>query len=268
MNQRWRLLALWLLPIGVVLLIGWQVVSNGGINSLSQDSNGTTVAPRNAAVARMSYGRFLDYVEAGRVTAVDIYDGGRNAVVEAVDPDLDNRVQRLRVDLPGLAPELINTLKTEGISFDIHPPRTAPPALGVLGNLLFPLLLIGALIFLARRNSNMPGGPGQAMQFGKSKAKFMMEAETGVMFDDVAGVTEAKQELEEVVTFLKQPERFTSVGAQIPRGLLLVGPPGTGKTLLAKAIAGEAGVPFFALSGSEFVEMFVGVGASRVRDLF
>ena len=106
------------------------------------------------------------------------------------------------------------------------------------------------------------------MQFGKSKARFMMEAETGVMFDDVAGVAEAKQELQEVVTFLKQPERFTSVGAQIPRGLLLVGPPGTGKTLLAKAIAGEAGVPFFSLSGSEFVEMFVGVGASRVRDLF
>ena len=271
MNQRWRLLALWLLPIGVVLLIGWQVLSNGGMNGMSQNNGGgnsPTVAPRNAAVARMSYGRFLDYVEAGRITALDIYDGGRNAVVEAVDPDLDNRVQRLRVDLPGLAPELINTLKEEGISFDVHPPKSTPPALGLLGNLLFPLLLIGSLIFLARRNSNMPGGPGQAMQFGKSKAKFMMEAETGVMFDDVAGVTEAKQELEEVVTFLKQPERFTSVGAQIPRGLLLVGPPGTGKTLLAKAIAGEAGVPFFALSGSEFVEMFVGVGASRVRDLF
>ena len=270
MNQRWRLLALWLLPIGVVLLIGWQVLSNGGMNGMSQNNGGgnsPTVAPRNAAVARMSYGRFLDYVEAGRITAVDIYDGGRNAVVEAVDPDLDNRVQRLRVDLPGLAPELINTLKEEGISFDVHPPKSTPPALGLLGNLLFPLLLIGSLIFLARRNSNMPGGPGQAMQFGKSKAKFMMEAETGVMFDDVAGVTEAKQELEEVVTFLKQPERFTSVGAQIPRGLLLVGPPGTGKTLLAKAIAGEAGVPFFALSGSEFVEMFVGVVASRVRDL-
>ena len=114
----------------------------------------------------------------------------------------------------------------------------------------------------------MPGGPGQAMQFGKTKARFAMEADTGVKFDDVAGVSEAKQDLQEVVTFLKQPERFTSVGAKIPKGVLLVGPPGTGKTLLAKAIAGEAGVPFFSLSGSEFVEMFVGVGASRVRDLF
>merc|ERR1712225_65729 len=136
------------------------------------------------------------------------------------------------------------------------------------GNLLFPIILIGGLIFLARRSNSMPGGPGQAMQFGKTKARFAMEAETGVKFDDVAGVNEAKQDLEEVVTFLKQPERFTSVGAQIPKGVLLVGPPGTGKTLLAKAIAGEAGVPFFSLSGSEFVEMFVGVGASRVRDLF
>jgi cell division protease FtsH len=185
-----------------------------------------------------------------------------------VDPDLDNRVQRLRVDLPGVAPELVNKLKEQGISFDIHPPKTAPPALGLLGNLLFPLLLIGSLIFLSRRGNGMPGGPGQAMQFGKTKARFAMEAETGVKFDDVAGVEEAKQDLQEVVTFLKTPERFTSVGAKIPKGVLLVGPPGTGKTLLAKAIAGEAGVPFFSLSGSEFVEMFVGVGASRVRDLF
>ena len=272
MNQRWRQIALWILPIGVALLLVWQLVGSGALNNLRSNSastsGSTTVAPRNAAVARMSYGRFLDYVAAGRVTAVDIYDGGRNAVVEAVDPDLDNRVQRLRVDLPGLAPELINTLKEEGISFDIHPPKTAPPALGILGNLLFPLLLIGSLIFLARRGNSMPGGPGQAMQFGKTKARFAMEADTGVKFDDVAGVSEAKQDLQEVVTFLKQPERFTSVGAQIPKGVLLVGPPGTGKTLLAKAIAGEAGVPFFSLSGSEFVEMFVGVGASRVRDLF
>jgi len=266
MNQRWRLIALWLLPVGVALFFGWQILGNGGGSRLAQGS--PTVAPSNAAVARMTYGRFLDYVDAGRVTAVDIFDGGRTAVVEASDPDLDNRVQRLRVDLPGLAPELINSLKDKGISFDIHPPKAAPPLLGILGNLAFPLLLIGSLILLARRSSNMPGGPGQAMQFGKTKARFAMEAETGVKFDDVAGVEEAKQDLQEVVTFLKTPERFTSVGAKIPRGVLLVGPPGTGKTLLAKAIAGEAGVPFFSLSGSEFVEMFVGVGASRVRDLF
>ena len=263
MNQRWRVLALWLLPLAVVAFLGIQVLRSGNLSP-----NAPTAAPRNTAVARMSYGRFLDYVEAGRVTAVDIYDGGRNAVIEVVDPDLDNRVQRLRVDLPGLAPELVNNLKEQGISFDIHPPRQTPPALGILGNLLFPLLLIGSLIFLARRGNGMPGGPGQAMQFGKTKARFAMEAETGVMFNDVAGVEEAKQDLQEVVTFLKTPERFTSVGAKIPKGVLLVGPPGTGKTLLAKAIAGEAGVPFFSLSGSEFVEMFVGVGASRVRDLF
>lgn len=265
MNQRWRLVLLWALPIVIGLFLLWQVVLRGGP---AQVINAPTVAPRNSAVARMTYGRFLDYVDAGRVTSVDIFDGGRSAVVEAVDPDLDNRVQRLRVDMPGVAPELISRLKDQGISFDIHPPRTAPPALGLLGNLLFPLLLIGSLVFLARRSSSMPGGPGQAMQFGKSKARFLMEAETGVCFADVAGVEEAKEDLQEVVTFLKQPERFTAVGATIPRGVLLVGPPGTGKTLLAKAIAGEAGVPFFSLSGSEFVEMFVGVGASRVRDLF
>ena len=265
MNQRWRLLALWLLPVLVALFLGWQLLGPG-LNRGSGQS--PVVAPSNAAVARMSYGRFLDYVNAGRVTAVDIFDGGRTAVIEAVDPDLDNKVQRLRVDLPGVAPELINRLKEQGISFDIHPPKAAPPALGILGNLLFPLLLIGSLVFLARRSNGMPGGPGQAMQFGKTKARFLMEAETGVKFDDVAGVEEAKQDLQEVVTFLKTPERFTSVGARIPKGVLLVGPPGTGKTLLAKAIAGEAGVPFFSLSGSEFVEMFVGVGASRVRDLF
>ncbi|MFW6730536.1 MAG: ATP-dependent zinc metalloprotease FtsH [Synechococcus sp.] len=265
MNQRWRLVLLWALPIVIGLFLLWQVVLRGGPG---QVVSAPTVAPRNSAVARMTYGRFLDYVDAGRVTAVDIFDGGRSAVVEAVDPDLDNRVQRLRVDMPGVAPELISRLKEQGISFDIHPPRTAPPALGLLGNLLFPLLLIGSLVFLARRSSSMPGGPGQAMQFGKSKARFLMEADTGVCFADVAGVEEAKEDLQEVVTFLKQPERFTAVGATIPRGVLLVGPPGTGKTLLAKAIAGEAGVPFFSLSGSEFVEMFVGVGASRVRDLF
>ena len=266
MDKKWKVIALWVLPITIVVLISWQIIGSSTNNQVNQTSSVT--ASRNAPVAKISYGRFLDYVKAGRVTSVDIYEGGRNAIVESIDPEIDNRVQRLRVDLPGLAPELVSSLKEEGISFDIHPPKTAPAGIGILGNLLFPLILIGGLILLSRRSNSMPGGPGQAMQFGKTKARFAMEAETGVKFDDVAGVNEAKQDLEEVVTFLKQPERFTSVGAQIPRGVLLVGPPGTGKTLLAKAIAGEAGVPFFSLSGSEFVEMFVGVGASRVRDLF
>jgi len=266
MNQKFKTLILWALPIFLVIALSYQFLSSSNVDSLK--SNGTTIAPRNSAVARVSYGRFLDYINSGRVTSVDIFEGGRNAVIETIDSDLDNKVQRLRVDLPGLTPELINILKNEGISFDVHPVKTAPPALGILGNLLFPAILIGGLILLARRSNGMPGGPGQAMQFGKTKARFAMEAETGVVFDDVAGVNEAKQDLEEVVTFLKKPEKFTSVGARIPKGVLLVGPPGTGKTLLAKAIAGEAGVPFFSLSGSEFVEMFVGVGASRVRDLF
>ena len=266
MNQKFKTLILWALPIVLVIALSYQFLSSTNVDELK--SNGTTIAPKNSAVARVSYGRFLDYINSGRVTSVDIYDGGRNAVIETIDSDLDNKVQRLRVDLPGLTPELINYLKNEGISFDVHPVKTAPPAVGILGNLLFPAILIGGLILLARRSSGMPGGPGQAMQFGKTKARFAMEAETGVVFDDVAGVNEAKQDLQEVVTFLKKPEKFTSVGARIPKGVLLVGPPGTGKTLLAKAIAGEAGVPFFSLSGSEFVEMFVGVGASRVRDLF
>ena len=127
------------------------------------------------------------------------------------------------------------------------------------------LLVVFAMLMLLRRSAASGGG---AMSFGKSKARFQMEAKTGVLFEDVAGIDEAKEELQEVVTFLKNPERFTAIGARIPKGVLLVGPPGTGKTLLAKAIAGEAGTPFFSISGSEFVEMFVGVGASRVRDLF
>lgn len=258
MKLSWRVILLWTLPILVIGFFFWQ-----GTMSPSPADMG-----RNAANTRMTYGRFLDYLNAGRVTAVDLYEGGRTAIVEAVDPELDNRVQRWRVDLPGNTPELISRLRDADVSLDSHPPRNDGAIWGALGNLLFPLLLIGGLFFLFRRSNGAPGGPGQAMNFGKSKARFMMEAKTGIMFDDVAGIDEAKEELQEVVTFLKKPERFTAVGARIPKGVLLVGPPGTGKTLLAKAIAGEAGVPFFSISGSEFVEMFVGVGASRVRDLF
>ncbi|PZV07794.1 MAG: cell division protein FtsH [Leptolyngbya sp.] len=258
MKFSWRVALLWTLPLLVIGFFLWQ----GAFSSAPADMG------RNAANTRLTYGRFLDYLDAGRVTAVDLYDGGRTAIVEAVDPDLDNRVMRWRVDLPGNSPDLVSRLRGANISLDSHPPRNDGALVGALGNLLFPLLLIGGLFFLFRRSNGAMGGPGQAMSFGKSKARFMMEAKTGVMFDDVAGIDEAKEELEEVVTFLKKPERFTAIGARIPKGVLLVGPPGTGKTLLAKAIAGEAGVPFFSISGSEFVEMFVGVGASRVRDLF
>ena len=135
-------------------------------------------------------------------------------------------------------------------------------------SLIFPLLLLGGLFFLFRRAQSGGGGGNPAMNFGKSKARVQMEPSTQITFGDVAGIEGAKLELTEVVDFLKNPDRFTAVGAKIPKGVLLVGPPGTGKTLLAKAVAGEANVPFFSISGSEFVEMFVGVGASRVRDLF
>ncbi len=255
----WRIVLLWMLPLLVVGFFLWQgSFAAPNPNSLSG----------NAANSRMTYGRFLDYLNSGRVTSVELYENGRTAIVQAVDPELDNRLQKLRVDLPANSPELISKLRDADVNFDYHPAGNEGAVWGLLGNLIFPILLIAALFFLFRRSNNIPGGPGQAMNFGKSKARFQMEAKTGIMFDDVAGIDEAKEELQEVVTFLKQPERFTAVGAKIPKGVLLVGPPGTGKTLLAKAIAGEAGVPFFSISGSEFVEMFVGVGASRVRDLF
>lgn len=258
MKFSWRVALLWALPILVIGFFLWQGTFSGTAANMG----------RNAANSRMTYGRFLDYLDSGRVTSVDLYDGGRTAIIEAADPEIGNRVQQFRVDLPGNAPELVSRLRDSQINLDSHPPRNDGAIWGLLGNLIFPILLIGGLFFLFRRSSNVPGGPGQAMNFGKSRARFQMEAKTGVMFDDVAGIEEAKEELQEVVTFLKKPERFTAVGARIPKGVLLVGPPGTGKTLLAKAIAGEAGVPFFSISGSEFVEMFVGVGASRVRDLF
>ncbi|MFW9260628.1 ATP-dependent zinc metalloprotease FtsH2 [Nostoc sp. CALU 546] len=258
MKFSWKVAVLWTLPALVIGFFFWQGAFAGAPTDMS----------KNAANTRMTYGRFLEYLDGDRVSSVDLYEGGRTAIIEARDPDIENRVQRWRVDLPINAPELISKLKEKAISFDAHPMRNDGAIWGLLGNLIFPVLLITGLFFLFRRSSNLPGGPGQAMNFGKSKARFQMEAKTGVKFDDVAGIEEAKEELQEVVTFLKQPERFTAVGARIPKGVLLVGPPGTGKTLLAKAIAGEAGVPFFSISGSEFVEMFVGVGASRVRDLF
>ena len=258
MKISWRNIFLWSLPALVILFFIWQ----GFTNSSSTDFG------KNVASSRMTYGRFLEYLDMGWVKRVDLYDDGHTGIVEAIGPELGNRIQRIRVELPTTAPELITKLRKANVDIDAHPITDGSSSWGIVGNLIFPLLLIGGLAFLFRRSNSMQGGPGQAMNFGKSKARFSMEAKTGVTFDDVAGVDEAKEEFQEVVSFLKRPERFTAVGAKIPKGVMLVGPPGTGKTLLAKAIAGEAGVPFFSISGSEFVEMFVGVGASRVRDLF
>jgi len=258
MKISWKNILLWSLPALVIIFFVWQ----GFLGSNNAEFS------KNIASSRMTYGRFLEYLDMGWVKRVDLYDDGHTAIVEAIGPELGNRIQRIRVELPAAAPELIAKLRKANVDIDAHPNIDNNSSWGVLGNLIFPIVLIGGLAFLFRRSGNMPGGPGQAMNFGKSKARFQMEAKTGVTFSDVAGVDEAKEEFEEVVSFLKRPERFTAVGAKIPKGVMLVGPPGTGKTLLAKAIAGEAGVPFFSISGSEFVEMFVGVGASRVRDLF
>ena len=211
----------------------------------------------------LTYSELLEKIDAGQVSRVEL-DPGTNAAkvtFEGQDTDAPPR----EIQLFDQNPELISKIRDKEIDFDIQPSTDNTAAVGLAANLLLLLLLLAGLMMILRRSAN---ASGQAMNFGKSRARFQMEAKTGINFQDVAGIEEAKEELQEVVTFLKQPEKFTAVGARIPKGVLLVGPPGTGKTLLAKAIAGEAGVPFFSISGSEFVEMFVGVGASRVRDLF
>ncbi len=214
----------------------------------------------------LSYTGLLKKIDAGEVERVEIDEAQHVARVRLQGQNKNDAP--IDVQLLERNPELIDRLRKNKVSFDSQPTADNSVVVGLVANLLLFMLLIAGLMLILRRSSNSPGGPGQAMNFGKSRARFQMEAKTGVLFDDVAGIEEAKEELQEVVTFLKKPERFTAVGARIPKGVLLVGSPGTGKTLLAKAIAGEAGVPFFSISGSEFVEMFVGVGASRVRDLF
>ncbi|MER3434934.1 MAG: cell division protein FtsH [Leptolyngbya sp. ERB_1_1] len=214
----------------------------------------------------LSYTGLLKKIDAGEVERVEIDEAQHVARVRLQGKSKSD--PPIEVQLLERNPELIDRLRKNKVTFESQPTADNSVVVGLVANLLLFMLLIAGLLMILRRSSNSPGGPGQAMNFGKSRARFQMEAKTGVMFDDVAGIEEAKEELQEVVTFLKKPERFTAVGARIPKGVLLVGSPGTGKTLLAKAIAGEAGVPFFSISGSEFVEMFVGVGASRVRDLF
>ena len=200
---------------------------------------------------------FLEAVEQGEVLKVEIQ--GNN--IKGVYSNGNNFSTYSPND-----PNLIEKLSEKGVSISAAPIEEKMPSLfGVLLSWFPMLLLIAVWIFFMRQ---MQGGKGGAMGFGRSKAKMMNELKGKVTFNDVAGVEEAKEEVEEIVEFLKDPKKFSRLGGKIPRGALLVGPPGTGKTLLARAIAGEAGVPFFTISGSDFVEMFVGVGASRVRDMF
>jgi cell division protease FtsH len=211
----------------------------------------------------LTYSQLLEKIDKGEVSKIELDKTSRVARVRLKSQDKKELPKE--VVLFNQNPELYNKIRQKNVDFNVYSSAEQAASFTVAANILLLTLLIVGLVMLVRRSAN---SASQAMNFGKSKAKFQMEAKTGINFDDVAGIEEAKEELQEIITFLKQPEKFTAVGAKIPRGVLLIGPPGTGKTLLAKAIAGEASVPFFSISGSEFVEMFVGVGASRVRDLF
>ncbi|MEM0979265.1 MAG: ATP-dependent zinc metalloprotease FtsH3 [Cyanobacteria bacterium P01_H01_bin.58] len=243
MNKRWRNAGLYALLVVVVIALATAIFDNGGQETQT-----------------WRYSRFLDAIEGNRIERVSISADRTRARFTA--PDGGGQVT---VNLPS-DPDLISTLEQNNVDIVVFPQNDDGVVTRLFSTLLIPVLLLVVLFFVLRRAQSGPGS--QAMNFGKSKARVQMEPQTQVTFGDVAGIEQAKLELTEVVDFLKNADRFTAVGAKIPKGVLLVGPPGTGKTLLARAVAGEAGVPFFSISGSEFVEMFVGVGASRVRDLF
>jgi cell division protease FtsH len=215
---------------------------------------------QETAQVRIGYSELIQLIDKNQVSKIKIVENsisgtlkdGRNFV--SYVPDLTTFMEK--IDQPARKGELI---------VESEPKPTTPWWTQILSPILLMVFVIGAWYFFMQQSQ---GGGGRVMSFGKSKAKLHTEDKRRVTFKDVAGVEEAKEELEEVVEFLKQPKKFIEIGARIPKGVLLIGPPGTGKTLLARAVAGEAGVPFFSISGSDFVEMFVGVGAARVRDLF
>ena len=235
-------------------LVMWVIIVllSVGLFNMFQDPNKI-----NTENNPLPFSNFLNEVDNGRVVEVKIQGNNISGILSD-----GNKFTTYSPNYP----ELVDKLSSKGVSIIASPQEDKMPSL--LGILLswFPmLLLIGVWIFFMRQ---MQGGKGGAMGFGRSKAKLLNQAQGKVTFNDVAGVEEAKEEVEEIVEFLKDPKKFSRLGGKIPKGALLIGPPGTGKTLLAKAIAGEANVPFFSISGSDFVEMFVGVGASRVRDMF
>jgi len=212
--------------------------------------------PKSATQQELTYSEFLKEVEINNVSKVTIIDNSITGILmdgtefSTYSPD---------------DPEMINTLRSKNITIEAKPPVKVSWWMQLLSSLLPMLLIIGIWLFMIQQ---MQGGGNKVMSFGKSKAKLLGKETPKTTFKDVAGIDEAKEEVEEIIEFLKNPAKFKKLGAKIPRGVLLYGPPGAGKTLLARAIAGEARVPFFSISGSDFVEMFVGVGASRVRDLF
>ena len=214
--------------------------------------------PETPGQADLSYSEFIQLVEKNKINKVTIIGS------EEIRGTYNDK--EFYIDIPEeVVPDLMNVLTENDVVVKTEPDPTAPWWTTILSYLLPMVLLIGVWIFLMQR---MQGGGNKMMSFGKSKARLLEEKDKTLTFDDVANYEEVKEELAEVVEFLKAPHKFSEMGAKVPKGVLLVGPPGTGKTLLARAVAGEAGVPFYIISGSDFVEMFVGVGASRVRDLF
>jgi len=244
-NNFGKNLALWII-IGLLLV---------ALFNLFQSS--TTHAPQNT----LAYSEFINDVNRGEVRQVTIQTGAQGSTVTGKFSDGRDFSTYVPND-----PNLVSRLLDKSVTIRAAPTEENMPSLfGILISWFPMLLLIGVWIFFMRQ---MQGGGGRAMGFGKSRARLLTEKVGRITFDDVAGIDEAKNELEEIVEYLKDPQKFQRLGGKIPKGVLLVGPPGTGKTLLARAIAGEANVPFFTISGSDFVEMFVGVGASRVRDMF
>ncbi|MEG3978626.1 ATP-dependent metallopeptidase FtsH/Yme1/Tma family protein, partial [Microcoleus sp. herbarium8] len=202
----------------------------------------------DSAPNTMSYTKLMENIEKGQVSTVEIDETQRTAKVKLKNQKTDREQTVTLFDYNNR--ELYSQLRAKKIEFEVKQTADNTAAVSLVINLLVIFAVLAVLMAIVRRSTQ---SQGNAMNFGKSRARFQMEAKTGVMFDDVAGIEEAKEELQEVVTFLKKPERFNAIGAKIPRGVLLIGPPGTGKTMLAKAIAGEAAVPFFSISGSEFV---------------
>jgi cell division protease FtsH len=241
MNVNFRNFAIWLVILFMLM----------GLFQVFQSST------RSISVSDKSYSAFVTDVDAGSVTSVTITD---NVVTGTLRDGT-----RFETIIPQGA-DIINRLQDKGVQITARAPESSPFWSILLSSWLPFLVIIGVWFFFIRQMQG--GGRGGAMGFGKSRAKLLTETQGKVTFEDVAGVDEAKQDLEEIVEFLRDPGKFQRLGGRIPRGVLLVGPPGTGKTLIARAVAGEANVPFFTISGSDFVEMFVGVGASRVRDMF